>query len=596
MALAMNRESETTEATPKSEITLPRKLPAEGSMRDTIESIVFAFVLAFTFRAFIVEAFVIPTGSMAPTLLGQHLKAQCPQCGYRFEVGPDNSDSTHRERLDTTCPMCRMTVQETDSRPVSSGDRILVLKYLYAFSEPRRWDVVVFKNPQIPGNGQSNLQNYIKRLVGLPNEELKIVRGNVYRRDLIKAEDAKGVVYWRPPGPDDPDEAQRWQIVRKTHRPKIQRAVFQPVYHSDYVPLDDGKITPKSGREFAWTMPWQMTTEKAFEVERAGFWKYRGGETAGRLRFDFGPTASDEQFDPSDSTGAQTPFNYYAYNKTNPLSSNTSLGGSANIFEESRVSATVIPEAEGAELELATSSHDLLVRGRIESDGAVRLQVAERKGLGEPRWIDVGQGDGRVRLEAGRPTHVELWHVDQEVSLWVEDRCVDRFPYSLHWLYGELKKLITDKTPPAAPLESFHNYRPTPRAPVVSVSVAGPPALLRSVNLDRDLYHEQSHNGLGTSRSAVIGPDQFYCLGDNSPASLDSRGWSDIDPAVEKLAREKKYRHLQQGRPVEGLGFGLVPRELMIGRAFFVYWPAAHRVHHAWSGTVPNFTDMRLIR
>ena len=48
-----------------------RRRAAEGSVRETIESIIIAFVLAFVFRAFVVEAFVIPTGSMAPTLLGQ---------------------------------------------------------------------------------------------------------------------------------------------------------------------------------------------------------------------------------------------------------------------------------------------------------------------------------------------------------------------------------------------------------------------------------------------------------------------------------------------------------------------------------------------
>src|SRR5689334_2661262 len=40
--------------------------------RETVESIVVAFVLAFLFRTFEAEAFVIPTGSMAPTLYGQH--------------------------------------------------------------------------------------------------------------------------------------------------------------------------------------------------------------------------------------------------------------------------------------------------------------------------------------------------------------------------------------------------------------------------------------------------------------------------------------------------------------------------------------------
>ena len=53
-------------------------------MKETLESVVIAFILTFIFRAFVMEAFVIPTGSMAPTLLGQHIRVQCPQCGYGF--------------------------------------------------------------------------------------------------------------------------------------------------------------------------------------------------------------------------------------------------------------------------------------------------------------------------------------------------------------------------------------------------------------------------------------------------------------------------------------------------------------------------------
>ena len=60
--------------------------PHEGGYRDTIESILIAFILAFIFRAFVVEAFVIPTGSMAPTLLGAHARFTCDDCGYQFEV------------------------------------------------------------------------------------------------------------------------------------------------------------------------------------------------------------------------------------------------------------------------------------------------------------------------------------------------------------------------------------------------------------------------------------------------------------------------------------------------------------------------------
>src|SRR3954447_26533945 len=58
----------------------------QSSVKETLESILVAFILAFIFRAFVVEAFVIPTGSMAPTLLGAHMRFRCNDCGYRFDI------------------------------------------------------------------------------------------------------------------------------------------------------------------------------------------------------------------------------------------------------------------------------------------------------------------------------------------------------------------------------------------------------------------------------------------------------------------------------------------------------------------------------
>src|SRR5438093_5497487 len=66
----------------------------EGGAKETVESILVAFILAFVFRAFIVEAFVIPSGSMAPTLLGAHMRYRCEDCGYQFDINfpSDRSD------------------------------------------------------------------------------------------------------------------------------------------------------------------------------------------------------------------------------------------------------------------------------------------------------------------------------------------------------------------------------------------------------------------------------------------------------------------------------------------------------------------------
>jgi len=58
-----------------------------GQVKETLVSIIIAFILAFVFRAFVIEAFIIPTGSMAPTLLGFHKQVQCPSCRHEFALG-----------------------------------------------------------------------------------------------------------------------------------------------------------------------------------------------------------------------------------------------------------------------------------------------------------------------------------------------------------------------------------------------------------------------------------------------------------------------------------------------------------------------------
>src|SRR5438874_4978640 len=165
-----------------------------SSVKETLESILVAFILAFIFRAFVVEAFVIPTGSMAPTLLGAHMRFRCPDCGYRFDANYSPTQrgddllipATSSDAYRVFCPNCGYKFSQMDaSQPaVHYGDRILVLKYLYLFREPRRWDVVVFKSPDNdpgdPPKPPTYTQNYIKRLIGKPGESIMILDGDIY--------------------------------------------------------------------------------------------------------------------------------------------------------------------------------------------------------------------------------------------------------------------------------------------------------------------------------------------------------------------------------------------------------------------------------
>src|SRR5690242_21075953 len=109
---------------PVEQVPAPRN-NNEGSVKETVESILVAFILAFIFRAFVVEAFVIPTGSMAPTLYGAHMRFRCPDCGYSFDVGysaprsqgdeEPNIPASADQPIDYHCPNCGYTFSRQDS-------------------------------------------------------------------------------------------------------------------------------------------------------------------------------------------------------------------------------------------------------------------------------------------------------------------------------------------------------------------------------------------------------------------------------------------------------------------------------------------------
>jgi hypothetical protein len=82
----------------------------KDTFRELIETIVFVVVLVLMLKTFLAEAFVIPTGSMADTLLGYHHKIACPQCGYTNLVNAsseaDPQDGDRQDVLECRCENC----------------------------------------------------------------------------------------------------------------------------------------------------------------------------------------------------------------------------------------------------------------------------------------------------------------------------------------------------------------------------------------------------------------------------------------------------------------------------------------------------------
>lgn len=67
------------------------------------------------------------------------------------------------------------TVGNSMSPLLSNGDVVLVNRFIYNTSSPKRGDIIVFKP-----NGNENSHYYIKRVIGLPGETVEIIEGKIY--------------------------------------------------------------------------------------------------------------------------------------------------------------------------------------------------------------------------------------------------------------------------------------------------------------------------------------------------------------------------------------------------------------------------------
>ncbi|MCG6158363.1 signal peptidase I [Rubinisphaera margarita] len=153
-----------------------RQTRRKSSSRYFIEALTALALAVAVFRTFVVEGFMISTGSMAPGLRGYHYRVECPDCRFPFahtatEKGPGQESG---DDLRVACPNCHYDHILLSDLPVNEGDQILVDKQAFEWRPPRRWDAVVFHNPQRP------TETYAKRIIGLPGERVEIRDGDIY--------------------------------------------------------------------------------------------------------------------------------------------------------------------------------------------------------------------------------------------------------------------------------------------------------------------------------------------------------------------------------------------------------------------------------
>ncbi len=523
---------------------------------ETIESVLIALVLAFVFRAFMVEAFVIPTGSMAPTLYGAHIFHLCTNCGYYFAIGVGAVPA------EVHCPNCDWIDQvAADSRTVpaiDSGDRILVLKWPYSLNGPlsaRRWDVVVFKAPfSGPTNygDRDGQTNYIKRLTGLPGDIVQIVDGDVY---ACRGEDAPETIRAKLahiPLPEPLTAGERRDLNNLLHiapkTPDAQQTLWQIVYDADY--------QPARKRTVAWRPA----------INRSG-WKVTGPIAS----FD-GTQIDQPQF--IELTGKDFLDNC-GYNE----------GAGRRIVSDLRVKAVISCQAGDGTILLCLSKHKDLFT----------VEISPAKGLGRtwrtnlldpqpPRQIGPSWTFRPWRRNA--PVEVSFANVDHQLQVRFDDAAV--------WQSGPRE------FPTMAAWALDQGYESSP--PVVRIGAERLQTNLNHLKVQRDVYYRDDefirtqtpsgrsvHNDYTDRRAwasrdnpILLRHNEYFVLGDNSPQSYDSRLWWQTG---EHLAnRSEPYQ------------VGTVPADQMIGKAFFVYWPNGYRIFGSGFPVVPNVGAMRWIR
>ena len=570
-----------------------------AAIRELIESIAIAFVLAFLFRTFEAEAFVIPTGSMAPTLKGRHKDLECPQCHYNFQVSASEEvDRDGKAKQDATlidrciCPMCRY-VWDGKAGPIAmtsyNGDRILVNKFAYEFNDPKRWDVIVFKFPN------KSQENYIKRLIGLPGETVRVHRGDIF----IQGKDAEGNIL-------------PFEIARKP--PEKLRVMLQPVFDNDFMPTIE---------KLGWPVRWQAGPPP--DGSAAGQWTSADhavyetdGSAAGEtwLRYEhLVPSASQWKEHERESSGNADPIkpqlitDFTAYNS----------GGSDLERQLPRhdIYGRRLPadagEARRIHWQELTGKHwvgDLALscQAEVENDrGQIVLELVKAGRKFQCR-LDVGSGQADFSIDGVEQTQFDpqfqtVLHGPGKYDLMFAN--CDRRLYL--WINGSIVQFadypdLQNDLPNAADLQP------------VGVASSGVKMKLSHLKIFRDIYYiatslrerrEEMYDYISVPPDIADGNfEQFFsdprqwrrALDDNNMAEVDFRMYKD------ELHPEKNEFFAMgdnSAKSSDSRFWGTVPRELLIGKAFFVYWP------HSWDrvpGTkipfpyFPNFPRMGFVR
>jgi signal peptidase I len=447
------------------------------------------------FRALAVEPYEVPTGSMAPALVGNHRAVECPCCGYPVVVGRHRADhgrGSPGPYRGVACPNCGCTDLGLDQVPECAGDHLLVNKFVFDLRRPRRWEMIVFRGPS--GSGKA----YVKRVVGLPGETVEVRHGDVYI---------------------DHD------LARKTLAEF--KAVRIPVFDNNYQPKPAG-----------WRDRWLVQPPREDPPAVVGTELHLDAERVTR-----GYQWLTYRHRPLGKSKSQPIMDEYGYNGDEPRAA-PAPDRYGNSREDPRAQAAVHDFMLECDVEVVSGEGWLLLGitdGLDElhaelpvgagpeqrGEGCARLQEATATGAGKTYRRAPG-----YHLSAGKAYHLELAFVDRRATLAVD---------------GALPFAPTDL--PAA------ERRPPVEQPA-RLGARGVTAVVRNFRLFRDIHYTQAGDNAVRGRIVPLGAGEYFVLGDNSPNSDDSRFWPNRGVVAEANLLGKPFLVHLPSRVVRWDGLG----------------------------------------
>ncbi|HUR52705.1 MAG TPA: S26 family signal peptidase, partial [Gemmataceae bacterium] len=424
-----------------------------------------SFTIIFLFlRTMTVEPFGVPTGSMAPALIGNHRECPCPRCTYPIRVGIPARGDLVRPFNDVACPNCGKHITLADAREIN-GDRLLVDKNIFTLRSPRRWEVAVFRC------AADLSKPYVKRVVGLPGERITLVDGDVYnhgellRKALPEVRETRLLIFDMAFVPNPGGWGDRWLVAPPGNDPRLPASTHRPPAPADASVVYKNTITLDAAESSQKTV---------------------------------GLTYHHRDLD--DSRNGVPKLNSTVEYRKDIITSWNSY--------------------DGARPDIATYPvHDFMVECEIEVvsvagegtfacrlfDGTdsvnADLSVGQRS-KGAHLIHEGGKGlasVGGVALERGRIYKFEFAFVDRRASLALDGKLLAS---------GDLPKVRT---------------RGDVRKPL-QLGARGCKLLVRDLKIFRDIHYTPSGRN-GVRSPADLGPDEYFMLGDNSGNSQDSREW-----------------------------------------------------------------------